>query len=84
MRLAAAHDVDHETSKKPVIATEIKIANKPSRIVNTSDSALTNETFERICKERGFPTANVLAGQAWRFHKHRQFSIAYFMQTQRE
>ena len=46
--------------------------------VDTSDFALNNAIFERLCRQWGFPTADVFAGQSQRFHKHKTVYTAYF------
>ena len=76
--LAATHDVALEFIWKPRTTAEIQVADSLSRIVDTSDFALNNTIFERLCKRWGFPTADVFAGQSRRFHKHNKFFTAYF------
>jgi len=81
--LAATHDVALVRAKlelvwKPRTSAEIQLTDSLSRIMDTSDFALNNTIFERLCKKWGFPTADVFAGQSRRFHKHRKFYTAYF------
>ena len=76
--IAAAHDVDLEFIWRPRTAAEIQLADQLSRTVDTSDFALNNNIFVRLCKQWGFPTADVFAGQSRRFHKHTRFYTAYF------
>jgi len=76
--LAAAHDVALEFIWKPRTTAEIQLADRLSRIIDTSDFALNNTIFERLCRQWGFPTADVFAGQARKFHKHTRFYTAYF------
>ena len=70
--LAAVHDVDLEFIWKPRTTAELQPADMLSRTVDTTDFALHNKLFERLCKEWGFPTAHVFAGQAQKFHKHKK------------
>ena len=76
--LAATHDVALEFIWKPRTTAEIQLADSLSRIVDTSDFALNNAIFVRLCRQWGFPTADVFAGQSRRFHKHSRFYTAYF------
>ena len=76
--LAAAHDVDLKFIWQPRTTAQIQLADTLSRTVDTSDFALANAIFERVCRQWGFPTADVFAGQARKFHKHSKFYTAYF------
>ena len=76
--LAATHDVALEFIWKPRTTAEIQLADKLSRLVDTSDFAINNAIFEMLCRRWGFPTADIFAGQSRRFHKHKKFYSAYF------
>lgn len=76
--LAATHDVALKFIWKPRTAAEIQLADSLSRIVDTSDFALNKIFFERLCRQWGFPTADVFAGQSRRFHKQNRFNTADF------
>ena len=76
--VAAAHDVALEFIWKPRTTAEIQLADELSRTIDTSDFALNNTLFVRLCKQWGFPTADVFAGQSRRFHKHKKFFTSHF------
>ncbi len=76
--LATAHDVVLEFFWKPRTAEEIQIADSLSRVVDTSDFALNNTVFEQLGRRWGFPTADVFAGAAQKFHKHNTHFTMYY------
>ena len=76
--LAAAHDVALEFIWQPRTTEAIQIADSLSRIVDTSDFALNNTVFEQLGRRWGFPTADVFAGAAQKFHKHKIYFTMYY------
>lgn len=76
--LAAAHDVALEFIWQPRTTEAIQIADSLSRIVDTSDFALNYTVFEQLGRRWGFSTADVFAGAAQKFHKHKIYFTMYY------
>ena len=76
--LAAEYDVDLDFVWKPRTFAEIMKVDALSRIVDTSDFALTNKEFLRVCKLWGFPTGDVFAGAAHGFYKASRYFTLYY------
>lgn len=76
--VAAAHDVALEFIWKPRESPEIQLADSLSRYVDTADFALNQATFQRLGKRWGFPTADVFAGGAHKFHKHNRYYTLHY------
>ena len=79
---ATQHDVHLEFIWQPRASAEISYADTLSRIIDTSDFALSHKEFYKLCKQWGFPTGDVYAGAAKDFHKAaKYFTMAYTPKT---
>ena len=76
--VAAAHDIALEFIWKPRESAEIQHADTLSRYIDTADFALSQQIFQRLGRRWGFPTADVFAGEAHRFHKHSKYYTLHY------